>query len=143
MAQPASPRASGSIARILRKLTIPAALLLGAAFTGWFLSRQPPLPQTAFFTVQPTRFRVPHQVQGTVEAQGSRVVQSGCQWTVPILSLLPEGTFVQKDQVVCILDSSQIEEFLRSREIALIRANAALTASLQQQQLQQIHGESQ
>ena len=131
---------SGS-AKISRRFAIPAALLLGMLFAGWFLSKQRPLPSSAFHTVQPARFRIPHNVQGTIEAQASKVVQSGCQWTVPILSLLPEGTLVQKDQVVCILDSSQIEEFLRSREIALIRANAALTASLQQQQIQQAAAE--
>ncbi|MFM7056558.1 MAG: efflux RND transporter periplasmic adaptor subunit [Planctomycetota bacterium] len=141
MAQSDSALSPVAQSRMLRKLAIPAALLLGASVAAWCMSRDRPLPPTALFTLQATRFRVPHQVQGTIEAQASKVVQSGCQWTVPILSLLPEGTFVQKDQVVCVLDSSQIEEFLRSREIALIRANAALTASLQQQQLQQTAAE--
>lgn len=128
-------------AKLLHRFAIPAALLLGMLLTATFLSKTRPLPDSAFCTVQPTRFRIPHNVQGTIEAQASKVVQSGCQWTVPILSLLPEGTLVQKDQVVGVLDSSQIEEFLRSREIALIRANAALTASLQQQQIQQAAAE--
>jgi len=69
------------------------------------------------------------------------VVQSGCHWTVPILSLVPEGTEVQAGDVVCVLDSSEIQEFLRSREISLIRANAAVTASLKSEELQRTAAE--
>lgn len=127
--------------RLARPVAIPVAVLVGVLAAGWFLAQPRPIPDTELLTLQPTRFRIPHMVSGTIEARASTVVQSGCQWTVQILSLLPEGTFVEKDQVVCVLDSSEIEEFLRSREIALIRANAALTASLQQQQLQQAAAE--
>jgi len=125
----------------LRRGSIPIAILVGCFFAGYSLTAERVVPDSALLTLQPTRFRIPYEVLGTIESQSSRVEQSGCQWTVPILSLLPEGTVVEKGQVVCILDSSQIEEFLRSREIALIRANAALTASQQQQQLQQASAE--
>lgn len=92
-------------------------------------------------TVQPSRFRITRECSGVIEPVSSSVVQSGCHWTVAILSLVPEGTEVQAGDVVCVLDSSEIQEFLRSREIYLIRANAAVTASLKSEQLQQAAAE--
>jgi HlyD family secretion protein len=132
-----SPAVHSRAGYIFRRCSIPLAILLGCSVAAFFLTTERALPESSLLTLQPTRFRIPYEVSGTLESQSSSVVQSACQWTVPILSLLPEGTLVEQGQVVCVLDSSQIEEFLRSREIALIRANAALTASLQQQQLQQ------
>lgn len=128
-----------------RSLFAPAAvslaLLSGLCCAAWWFSRTTPIADSELITLQPARFRIPHEITGSIEANSAAVVQSGCHWTVRILSLVPEGTFVEKDEVVCVLDSSDIQEFLRSREISLIRANAALTASLQQQQLQQAAAE--
>lgn len=104
-------------------------------------SRHTPLADKALLTVQPSRFRITRQCSGIIEPVSSAVVQSGCHWTVAILSLVPEGTQVQAGDIVCVLDSSEIQEFLRSREIALIRANASLTASLKAQELQQTAAE--
>ena len=121
--------------------TVACALLCGGLVAAWLLRHPAPLPSSELLTLHSTRFRIPHEATGSIEANSAAVVQSGCQWTVRILSLLPEGTWVEKDEVICVLDSSDIQEFLRSREISLIRANAALTASLQQQQLQQAAAE--
>ena len=111
------------------------------ALIRWLPVRAAGLSPTPLLTVQPTRFRISRECAGIIEPVSSSVVQSGCHWTVSILSLVPEGTQVQQGDVVCVLDSSEIEEFLRSREIALIRANAALTASLKSEQLQQTAAE--
>ena len=137
----AQPAVSARTKTLFRPAAIAIALLCGLMCTAWCLRRPSPIPPAELLTLQPTRFRIPYEVTGSIEANSASVVQSGCQWTVRILSLVPEGTYVEKDDVVCVLDSAEIEEFLRSREISLIRANAALTASLQQQQLQQAASE--
>ncbi|MFM7166658.1 MAG: hypothetical protein ACKO3T_15575, partial [Planctomycetaceae bacterium] len=105
------------------------------------LPRTTTLSSRTLLTVQPSRFRITRQCSGIIEPVSSAVVQSGCHWTVAILSLVPEGTQVQAGDIVAVLDSSEIQEFLRSREIALIRANASLTASLKAQELQQTAAE--
>ncbi|MFN5897420.1 MAG: hypothetical protein ACK48Y_07845, partial [Planctomyces sp.] len=97
--------------------------------------------QSRLLTVQPSRFRITRECSGLIEPVTTSVVQSGCHWTVSILSLVPEGTEVQAGDVVCVLDSSEIQEFLRSREISLIRANAAVTASLKSEELQRTAAE--
>jgi len=89
----------------------------------------------AMMTVEKGPFRVVVSVPGTIEPLRNVRVKSECQWTVRILSLIPEGTWVRKGDIVCVLDSSQIEEFLRSREVSLIKAEASHQASLQQEEL--------
>jgi multidrug efflux pump subunit AcrA (membrane-fusion protein) len=88
--------------------------------------------QSRLLTVQPSRFRITRECSGLIEPVTTSVVQSGCHWTVSILSLVPEGTEVQAGDVVCVL---------RSREISLIRANAAVTASLKSEELQRTAAE--
>lgn len=138
---PATAPAVGQKTPARRSAPLFAAVVPLAILAFAWLGSDRPIPDSELLTLQPTRFRIPHEVAGTIEANSSTVVQSGCQWTVQILSLVPEGTLVKKNDVVAILDSADIEEFLRSREISLIRANAALTASLQQEQLQQAAAE--
>lgn len=134
---PSPPRSARIVAWLLTALGLSAAVALAFAA----LPRTAPLSSRTLLTVQPSRFRITRQCSGIVEPVSSAVVQSGCHWTVAILSLVPEGTQVQAGDIVAVLDSSEIQEFLRSREIALIRANASLTASLKAQELQQTAAE--
>jgi HlyD family secretion protein len=86
-------------------------------------------------TVEKGPFRVSVTATGTIDPLRTVRVASECQWTVRILSLIPEGTWVRKGDIVCVLDASGIEEFLRSREVSLIKADASYQASLQQEEL--------
>lgn len=96
-----------------------------------------PAPQSPdLLTIEKSPFRMQIESRGSIEPLRTARVVSECQWTVRILSLLPEGTWVKKGDVVCVLDSSEIEEFQRSRDVTLIKAQAALLASRQQEELQ-------
>lgn len=123
-----------------RSLLICVCSVAALGFTGFHTGTADRL-QSSLLTVQPSRFRITRECAGIIEPVTSAVVQSGCHWTVAILSLVPEGTEVQAGDVVCVLDSSEIQEFLRSREIALIRANAAVTASIKSEELQRAAAE--
>jgi multidrug efflux pump subunit AcrA (membrane-fusion protein) len=112
-----------------------AALFVAAAAAWMLLAPEPSKPE--LLTIQKAPFRVHLTSFGTLEPLRSQRTLSECQWTVRILSLVPEGTWVEKGDIVCVLDSSEIEEFQRSREVSLIKAQAALEASLQQEQLLQ------
>ena len=101
-----------------------------------------PAPQSPeLFTIEKAPFRIQIQSRGSIEPLRTERVVSKCQWTVRILSLVPEGTWVRKGDVVCVLDSSEIEEFQRSRDVTLIKAQAALQASQQQEELQKATAE--
>ncbi len=87
------------------------------------------------FTVAPRDFRMLMDVTGRVEPIRSERVSSECQWSTRILSLIPEGTWVQKGDVVCVLDASEVEEYVRTREVPLIKSRATLDASVQDELL--------
>ncbi len=85
--------------------------------------------------IQPSPFVVEVQQNGVVEPMRSTTVESACYWSTNILSIVPEGTWVQEGDVVCVLDSSEIEEFKRSREIILIKYRGRLDGAVQDEQL--------
>jgi len=109
-----------------------AAALIAPAFAATLIPEAEPLE---LLTIQKAPFRVQMTTSGSFEPLRTERVQSECQWTVRILSLVPEGTWVKKGDIVCVLDSSEIEEFQRSREVTLIKAAAELQASRQKEEL--------
>lgn len=86
-------------------------------------------------------FSIPVETAGRVEPKYSTVVQSDCRWNTYILSIIPEGTWVQEGDVVCELDPTDIEESLRNWEVPLINARASLDGSVQEELLQRSAGE--
>lgn len=111
-----------------------ACLMLSIALTGAVsLIPQPEPPQ--LLTVEKSPFRIDISTSGSLEPLRTERVISQCQWTVQILSLVPEGTWVRKGDIVCVLDSSEIEEFRRAREVSLIKAQSSLEASRQQEEI--------
>lgn len=122
-------------------LLILSALLIGGGTASFVLRPNKGPGDADFLTIQTEPFQELITSRGTLEAISTKRVHSECHWTVSILSLVPEGTWVEEGDVVCVLDSAEIEEFLRSREISLIKANAALTASIKQQEIQQAAAE--
>lgn len=94
---------------------------------------QPEPPE--LLTVEKSPFKIEITTNGSLEPLRTERVVSQCQWTVQILSLVPEGTWVRKGDIVCVLDSSEIEEFRRAREVSLIKAQSSLEASRQQEEI--------
>jgi len=115
-----------------RQWLLLAVLICLAIFAVFLLPQQSP-PE--MLTIQKSPFRIQMTTSGSLEPLRTERVQSKCQWTVQILSLVPEGTWVRKGDIVCVLDSSKIEEFQRSREVTLIKADVKLQASKQQEEL--------
>lgn len=98
-------------------------------------------PELSLLTLQREDFSIPVEAEGRVEPKYSRVVQSDCRWNTYILSIIPEGTWVQEGDVVCELDPTDIEESLRNWEVPLISARASLDGSVQEELLQRSAGE--
>ncbi|MEP3480370.1 MAG: HlyD family efflux transporter periplasmic adaptor subunit [Fuerstiella sp.] len=85
--------------------------------------------------LKPTEFLLEMERQGIIEPAASTEVRSECFWKTEILSLVPEGTWVQEGDVVCVLDASQIEEYARSRESTLIRYRGLLDNALHDEKM--------
>ena len=104
---------------------IAISLCLTAAIAAT-LSLIPQAVPPQLLTVEKAPFRIEITTSGSLEPLRSERVISQCQWTVQILSLVPEGTWVRKGDIVCVLHSSEIEEFRRAREVSLIKAQSSL-----------------
>ena len=73
--------------------------------------------------------------KGVVEPMSSTEVRSGCYWSTNILSIVPEGTWVKEGDIVCVLDSSDVEEYARARSLTLLKYRSRLDAALRDQAL--------
>lgn len=80
--------------------------------------------------------------RGLVDSARNIVVSSGCEWSVRIIDLVPEGTLVEEGQVVVQLDSSELTERLKEREIALIGAQADLVKAKEVLAMQELENQS-
>jgi RNA polymerase sigma factor (sigma-70 family) len=75
-------------------------------------------------TVKPGPLRVTVHERGAVETAIGSHVYCGVQGRTTILTIAPEGTYVQKGDLVCELDSAALRDELTNQEIATKRAAA-------------------
>jgi HlyD family secretion protein len=131
-----------AVARLLNRrfFAIAALIVCVLTVTGAVIRDRNPI-ELELFPVQPSTYRDSLELKGAVESVRTERVASTCRWTTQILSIVPEGTWVQKGDVVCVLDSADVEEFLRGREVLLIRARAGLETSVQEELLQKSRSE--
>ncbi|MEZ6147385.1 MAG: hypothetical protein R3B91_18575 [Planctomycetaceae bacterium] len=80
--------------------------------------------------------------QGRIDSSDNYVVASECEWTKAIIRLIPEGQWVEKGDIVVELDSSELQDRLRQREILIINAQAALVQAQEVVRLQKLENES-
>jgi RND family efflux transporter MFP subunit len=80
-------------------------------------------PGTAV-AVQPGKFRVTVAARGLVEATENQDVFSKVEGRTTLISILPEGSYVKKGQLVAELDSSGFQDRLRNQRIATLGAEA-------------------
>jgi HlyD family secretion protein len=126
---------------LTRARVILLVLAVAIPVVAWQTDVFSPADPPALHTVQKGPFRLEVEARGVIEPLSTIRVRSECEWTVRILNIVPEGTFVKKGDVVCVLESSEIEEFLRSREVYLIKARASEVTLAQQEELQRATAE--
>lgn len=80
--------------------------------------------------------------RGLLDSARNLVVASECEWRCRIIELIPEGTIVEEGQVVVQLDSSELEQRLKEREITLIGAEADLIKAKKTLSMQELENQS-
>ncbi|MCA9077184.1 MAG: HlyD family efflux transporter periplasmic adaptor subunit [Planctomycetaceae bacterium] len=80
--------------------------------------------------------------EGRVDSADNFVVASECDRATTIINLIPEGEWVLKGDVVVELDSSDLVEKLKQREILTINAKAALIQAQEVVELQKLENAS-
>jgi HlyD family secretion protein len=128
--------------RIKRRLILLTVMAAGmVSFITGAVVRDSSPEELDLFTVKASTFRDVYETKGNISPLRTERVASDCRWSTRILSIVPEGTWVQKGDVVCELDSSEVEEYLREREVRLIRARAGLETSVQDELIEKTNTE--
>lgn len=112
-------------------------LLASAAvfiFTG-AVERDSATIDVGLIELKPSTFRFQIERHGVVEPYRSTPVHSECYWSTNILSIVPEGTWVQEGDVVCVLDASDVEDYARSREVLLIKYRGRLDNAMHDEKM--------
>ncbi|MEQ9407643.1 MAG: efflux RND transporter periplasmic adaptor subunit [Fuerstiella sp.] len=88
--------------------------------------------------VQRGRFVRTVPAEGEIRTFRPAIVYSDCRaHEREIIELIPEGTWVEKGDVVCRLDASELQDTLRLQQTQLIRAKAGLADARAQVALQE------
>ncbi len=142
MPQPAKSRPS----RVTRRLRLVAVLFclaavfaIGGAGFRW-LDRRSPLDRYVLTDVRRSNLAPTHTASGRLESSKRTIIQCelenisvGVSRNGPrmmstgastILTVIPEGSFVKKGDVLAVLDSSDYEEMLRLQQITVERAKS-------------------
>lgn len=123
--------ANGSLAktRFWQPVAICAAVLVSAwVLTGAGLQSDSPV-EVGLQKIATSDFVVTIERAGVVEPMSSTEVRSGCYWSTNILSIVPEGTWVKEGDVVCTLDSADVEDYARTRELVLLKYRSRLESA--------------
>ena len=88
--------------------------------------------------VRRAAFRVTLTDRGEVDSRTNKAVINEVYYRTTIIKLVPEGTCVKAGDVVCELDSSEIREMAKEREILLSRCDASLKSAEESVEIQAI-----
>ncbi len=92
--------------------------------------------------VSPGRFRITINEKGFLNSQRNETLTSLVPGATTIISIVPEGTYVQEGDIVCELDSSALEEKARQQEIDVTKADAAFSAAKENLEIQKNQNDS-
>jgi HlyD family secretion protein len=81
-------------------------------------------------------------VQGNLDSQNNAILSSQVEGTTTIISIVPEGSWVEEGDVVCVLDSSLLEDEAKTQEITVTNADAAEAQAKEQLEVALKQGES-
>lgn len=70
-------------------------------------------------------FLISLPVQGYLDSLGNSILSSNVEGTTTIIKIVPEGTIVKKDDVVCELDASALRDKAKQQEITVNTADSA------------------
>lgn len=104
----------------------------GAVATGavqpqtWFSGKS--ATEQTKFNVKPVErkaFLISLPAQGPLDSAGNSILSSAVEGTTTIIKIVPEGTIVQKDEIVCELDASALRDKAKQQEITVTQADSA------------------
>lgn len=129
-----SPPSADKVSPLLKRrgfLAGLAVVLLLVIVVAMNLPRRQDAP-TAFYTVKRGDFTVSVIEGGTLTPVSEVIVRSEVEGTARIISIVPEGTYVQKGDLLIELDSSQAQDQVSQQLINVEKARFAVTNAMAQ-----------
>ncbi len=87
-------------------------------------------------------FQISVTERGEFDSMSNVVLKSGVEGTTTILSIVPEGTLVEKGEQICVLDSSALVDLRDQQEITVTQADAEHKKAVENLAIQQNQNES-
>ncbi|MCB1126956.1 MAG: efflux RND transporter periplasmic adaptor subunit, partial [Verrucomicrobiae bacterium] len=128
-----------SLPASLRRPAVLVGIVVVAAVLLMLYFRRGPhggLPDTAFYPVKRGDFVVSIVEGGTLEAVNEVVIRNEVEGTARVIYIVPEGSYVKKDDVLVELDSSQAQDQVNQQEISFAKAELALLQAQSELQIQ-------
>ena len=128
-----------SVLRRVRQRPVVSGLI-GLALIGLlialFTHSKPPPQALSFYDVKTGDFLVSVVEGGTLEAVNEVSIRSEVEGTARIIFIVPEGSYVKKDDLLVELDSASSEDAVNQQQINVEKAQFALVQSEQQLEIQ-------
>ena len=87
-------------------------------------------------------FLVSLNIQGNLDSQSNVTLSSQVEGSTTIISIVPEGTLVEKGDELCILDSSVLREKEKQQAITVTQAKASMEQAIENLKIQEKQNES-
>lgn len=87
-------------------------------------------------------FRITVNERGYLDSQNNATLVNKVEGSTAIISIVPEGTKVKKDELVCELDSSELEEKAKQQKIDVTQAEALLETATENLEITKNQNES-
>ncbi len=116
-------------------ITIPVVTLAVA-------DKYPAVPDEGFAIVTRGPMELLITQSGEVDSADNDIVVSQCEWSTRVISIVPEGTWVEKGDIIAELDSSSIKERFQDRAVLLVNATARLADAQEDLRIQKLTNES-
>jgi HlyD family secretion protein len=81
-------------------------------------------------------------VQGSLDSRANAVLSSSVEGTTSIIKIVPEGSWVEEGDVVCVLDSATLVDGAKTQEIVVTNADAAEAQAKEQLEVAKAQGDS-
>jgi len=121
------------------------AVLLGAVVTTSARKRgavSPPAgSELETASVKRAALTVTVEAEGVLESCSSETLISQVEWRTKIITLVPEGTEVERGDVLCELDASKLTTKLDQRRVYLTRAEAGLARAREEFEIQKLRND--
>lgn len=112
-------------------------LVIGGAAYG-LRNRKPPGPINSYYTVKRADFLVSLVEGGTLRAVQELIIRNELEGGTTIVSVVPEGTTVQKGDLLVELDSSGLREKIANQEVTVQNADGAYSKAKEDLQIQKL-----